>query len=274
MLWKTDRVGSFEDFVRYLKDFLPSDGRDGRLFWFRGQGDAAWKLEPSLMRMLSHSTLAAREAAALEREALTAFCAKAHLFLSPSLVNKIYTTPCWWAVMQHHGAPTRLLDWSASPYVAAYFAALHNPRADGVVWMFCRNRLKEYFSHRHGTPPDFSTTDAAAWYEDKLEELCGNNAVAPLEFQYVTSERIAAQQGRFTMCFDVRQEHDCVIGQIGEGCEHVRRIAIPAEKKAEFLLRLREMNITGASLFPGVDGLGQAVSEIVSVGSAAKPGIR
>src|SRR5215472_16784682 len=39
----------------------------------------------------------------------------------------------WLALMQDHGAPTRLLDFSWSPYVAAFFA-LHNATSDGVIW--------------------------------------------------------------------------------------------------------------------------------------------
>jgi len=66
------------------------------------------------------------------------------------------------------------------------------------------------------------------------------------------------------MCFNVAQEHDCVIGQIGP--ENVRKFAIQNKQKPEFLLRLREMNITRPALFPGVDGLGHSAKELISLG--------
>jgi len=51
--------------------------------------------------------------------------------------------------MQHHGAPTRLLDWSTSIYVAAYFAVIEQPNADGVIWIVhldtVRNRMIEKY---------------------------------------------------------------------------------------------------------------------------------
>jgi hypothetical protein len=37
-------------------------------------------------------------------------------------------------LMQHYKAPTRLLDWSYSPYLAAYFACSSNPNIDGAIW--------------------------------------------------------------------------------------------------------------------------------------------
>ena len=55
--------------------------------------------------------------------------------------------------------------------------------------------------------------------------------------------------------------------------QYVRKIVIPPKQKPEFLLRLRTMNITGASLFPGVDGLGMAIKELVSLGRFYKKAV-
>jgi hypothetical protein len=205
----------------------------------------------------------------LEKQALKAFQSKAHLFVSPHLLEKVRTIPCWWALMQHHGAPTRLLDWTVSPFVAAYFAAQQDGiKQSGSVWCFCSRKLRKTFEAQYGPLPDFASGEAPRWYERKLEELCEQKLVIPLVFAHPSSDRMVAQQGRFTMCFKVHQKHDCIIEQIG--AKHIRRILIPHDKKPEFLLRLRDMNITGAALFPGVDGLGQSVRELVSLGTHYK----
>jgi hypothetical protein len=192
------------------------------------------------------------------------------MFVGAPLLSKVWTTPCWWALMQHHGAPTRLLDWTASPYVAAYFAAHHcGEEQDGVVWCFCAKLLRQEASRLcGGAPPPFEHKDAPAWYRKALDNFSTAAVFMPLEFNFASSERCAAQQGKFTMALDVKAEHDQIIARAVRGS--ARKIIIPFGLKSKFLLRLREMNITGAALFPGVDGLGQSVTELVSLGALCR----
>ena len=167
--------------------------------------------------------------------------------------------------MQHHGAPTRLLDWTLSPYVAAYFAARQDgANRPGAVWCFCAKTLQQSFEANHKPLSAFEETRAVKWYTSNLKKLRKEALVVPLDFNYSSSERMAAQQGRFTMCFKLQQKHDCIIGQIGQ--DYLKKLLIPHESKPDFLLRLRDMNITASALFPGVDGLGHSVRELVSLG--------
>jgi hypothetical protein len=270
MAWETCEVESFEQFVKALADVMPATTANDRLYWFRGQSNSNFDLEPAFLRNSSGLNLSRTDAVGLESEALKAFQSRAHLFVSPHLLQKVRTIPCWWALMQHHGAPTRLLDWTVSPYVAAYFAAQQDgEKKAGTVWSFCSGKLRESFESDYRTKlPDFESDEAPPWYEQKLEELCEKPLVIPLTFNFASSERIVAQQGRFTMCFKLQQKHDCIIEQIGS--KYIRKLLIPHDKKPQFLLTLRDMNITGAALFPGIDGLGQSVRELVSLGAHYK----
>jgi hypothetical protein len=264
--WETHKVDSFEGFEKEIRDLTPGDLTLREEYWYRGQSDATWGLQPSFMRSCCKLGLSNVDLADLEYVALNAFKWTAHLHVKPDILEKVRTIPCWWSLMQHHGAPTRLLDWSLSPYVAAYFAVLQEGSgAPGAVWAFCCYQLRQAYETRDPGEPirSFEDDDAADWYETRIRLLKGRDIVLPLSFSLASSERIVAQQGRFTMSFNNNASHDCMISQIGK--TYLRKIEIPHEKKPEFLLRLRTMNITGASLFPGVDGLGMSMKELLSL---------
>ena len=283
-VWNRHRetVDNLEQFVQKVAPMAPDSQDYGArgLYWFRGQTRVSWGLEPSFMRMTRNLTKDAALAIALERAARSEFMSKAHLFVDPGPLGKVKTLPCWWALMQHHGAPTRLLDWSASPYVAAYFASHQDGSdSDGVVWCFCHRRLGEKFEEEYGQPlPDFTKTEtedltgALTNLHNRLQDPTARPLVAPLEFSFFTSARMSEQQGRFTMCLRIHQDHDCIATKVPE--THLKQIIIPYARKPAFLAELRRMNITAAALFPGVDGLGLSVAELTSLGSHFDDAVR
>src|SRR5438034_6041654 len=98
MTWQEKKVADLGDFIAALADIMPSTSMDRRRYWFRGQPDAKWGLAPSFMR--SRPTgIQAGDAISLEDAALKAFKSVAHFFVSPPLLSKVRTKPCWWALM-------------------------------------------------------------------------------------------------------------------------------------------------------------------------------
>ena len=98
---------------------------------FRGERDERWPLYSSLSRYLQNFGVAREAWPEQEARILRIFKRKAHQFLDkPPDADDDFQ---WMALMQHHGAPTRLIDFTWSPYVAAFFA-LERTLADGVVW--------------------------------------------------------------------------------------------------------------------------------------------
>ena len=75
---------------------------------------------------------------------------------------------------------------------------------------------------------------------------------------------MSAQQGGFSVCGNPLKDHIVATAEnIDEGqhAEILQKIVIPVNLKSTFMLRLHQMNITARTLFPGIGGLGESLSE-------------
>ena len=85
---------------------------------------------------------------------------------------------------------------------------------------------------------------------------------------------MTAQQTLFSLSRWVLADHGAIIGDavsqeqgIGKPV-HFCKVVIPRQSKLQFLRRLHQMNITGSSLFPGIDGLGRSLSELTKIAAS------
>lgn len=120
--------------VAELLRCLSEDVQANQACWYRGHDVHNWKLLPTLARNPDHL--------AAELDLLGKFQQDASLLLVHSTLNQEWQ---WLMIMQHHGCPTRLLDWSESPLVALYFAVANKDHMneDGALWMLLPHRLNE-----------------------------------------------------------------------------------------------------------------------------------
>jgi len=254
--WTTVRINDWRSWQDAVEGYdLSEQSNPG--WWFRGQADSDWTLEPSLRRAIKGLDSAYARAHGIELGALRRFQDRAHLFLPSDGVDRSkWKLPAWWALMQHFGCPTRLLDWTESPYVALYFAAISETQADGALWAFPASLVSTNVSSRYG-PLEHQVWDG----EDGLFEA----AVYPA-YLLSHNDRSASQQACFTVCVDIFAEHSKAIETAVDDIAHtlaLTKLIIPRERKLDFLSRLRTMNITAASLFPGLDGLGRSAAEYI-----------
>ncbi len=252
--WHQQRLSRWADFVAFVESLVLNEQGDAG-WYLRGQSDESWGLRPSLLRYLGK--VAVERALGIEFGASRRFISQYHLHSAAHSSDMSKWSPiAWWMVMQHHSCPTRLLDWTLSPYVALYFAVDQLPESDGAVWLFPSAALGNLTATRYGR----LQPDSGKQLESKDVE-----AVYPVEAA-VHSRRSATQQAVFTVCTHVLADHGDAISRAFVGQEDRRplnKVIVPASLKNEFLSRLTAMNITASSLFPSLDGLGRAACNYI-----------
>ena len=218
-------------------------------FAFRGLSDSSYRLETTLMRL-------GGQYVALERHLLRNFKKYAHrnIVERDSLWH-------WLSVAQHYGLPTRLLDWTYSPFIAMHFATCNIDKydVDGVIWAV--NYVKA-----HELLPNM--------LKDRLEEEGANVMTVGMLSEVVNSlsefDRLA--NDKVTIFFEPPSIDDRIVNQhafcsvmsdpsmaledwleVHPGTS--RKIVIPGALKWEIRDKLDQANVNERVLFPGLDGL-------------------
>ena len=115
-----------------------------------------------------------------------------------------------WAYMQHHGCATRLLDWTASAYIAAYFAVCEFPDKPGALFIIAPGPIETY-RRRQGHLPEPTE-------EDLLSDT-GPNCVTFFS-SHIRPLRAVTQQSHFSAALDLTIPHDTYILQ---ACSDMQR---------------------------------------------------
>lgn len=258
MSWNEIVIGSWSDLARRIEG--RGIGRETDPGWqFRGQADASWDLKPSILRLFERGRISRNKAHGIECGVFRRFVAQARIHFGAHVpADNGGPDPVWWMLMQHHSCPTRLLDWTDSPYVAAYFAVEQSLDKDGAVWVFPSSPLDTYTEKQFGHRTDvlqgdgfFSATPIPAVYP-----------ILGIEH----NARSLAQQGVYTVSSDIMADHGALIQAAlnqTKWAQHLAKLIIPSRLKHEILCQLRAMNITAAVLFPGPDGVGRSAAEYV-----------
>lgn len=218
------RADSWHDFIAW------TDRHTGARWVFRGLGDAAFTLRPGAGRVRSYR---------LERE-------RAVLEIFERRSREFITVAGWdqWDLLtlaQHHGLPTRLLDWTSNPLIAAYFAVAGAARQDAG--------------------PPLAAARIVAWpvppnqVVDREIET-DPFALASLRFLMprALTSRVAAQGGLFSVHPEPTQPWLEPLNA------PTHMFDIPAEFRAYFQRRLFYLGIDWQRVMGGLDGLGRRLA--------------
>lgn len=202
--------------IHSVKDFLSHvDRRNKQGVLYRGQSNAEYKLIPSLGREVSDS-------ARIEHNMLSIFESEYRQFTSFECKTRWELL----ALAQHHGLPTRLLDWTLSPLVALFFAVKDLREHDASVYIM--EHSKWIYGDR--TSKEFPESVEESWVYMPIH-------VTP---------RLRAQQAVFTVQPDVHKELQV---------DTLEKLTIPNEFLAQIRWELMTYGISHKVIFPDIDGL-------------------
>ena len=254
---------------------------------FRGHAVAGWRLEATLERATTQLVAAAigttfhisrqrLKPEVHEKELLLDFQRAAHQYIAPIPGDDEVLD--WLALMQHHGAPTRFLDWTRSPYVALYFALERaQPKQRSAIWAINREWMERESAiaiKKHDARcPDPADLKAMCRYISGILFDAKNPAVIVPANPMRMNHRMTAQQGHFLCNLSHGESFDVSLFRMlrnsRTSAPPVRKLAIEQEHRIPMLQELRRMNIHSASLFPGLDGFARSLGVQLEIGLEA-----
>lgn len=249
-------IATIQDFTLMVteQDYRADLGRHRNLFIYRGEPDASFTLSTSLRRHCKDKS------SFLEPPMLLNFT-KYAILEEPSIENSIWNQMI---LGQHHGLPTRLLDWSFSPMTAVHFAVTEKDledmdKHDSVVWRIDIHELHDMLPRKYlNIIEKYNTT---VFSVDMLSEVCRSvhqydedmkdHSMVIIEPPSL-DPRIVNQYSFFSVIPDKMVD-------IEKFLEQRTKLTVRYVIKKELRWRIRDMldhlNITERIMYPGLDGL-------------------
>lgn len=213
--------------VESFQDLFSKFAADHPATIYRGVSDASYQLETKFDRFCRGSGCARGDkcertvetVSACERALLAGFRIRAGSFL----VHYPRSEWEWLSLAQHHGLPTRLLDWTDNPLVAAFFACRHQTTTDGAIYRLVGKG---------------AFIDTTSTHDPFTNNITPGKRLLPVHI----TNRIVAQSGLFTVrSFDSQSRYQ------------INKIVIPAKLKVTIIRSLNEYGTNEFSMFPDLD---------------------
>lgn len=273
--YKSDQLKCWDDF--HIKAQEMHKNSSEKKWIFRGHTAPRKSLKSSLERAVEYYPEHLQKKNKAEDRLLREFKRRYHQYSSDAPENSDYLE--WFSIMQHYGAPTRLLDFTYSIYVAAYFALEHT--GEGPFEIFAvdlnwaiRESLKNikrkasekiYLNSNNFLPELIENTEEHRQaFKDIFIKNTSINFVCPIN-PFRLTERISLQNGVF-MCpgnVDAAFEENLESMKGWDKKDNFRILSLNFDKNKEEISvargHLYNLNITCATLFPGLAGFAKSL---------------
>ncbi|MGQ7938243.1 FRG domain-containing protein [Paraburkholderia sp. D1E] len=260
---KEKRVSSMVELAHEL-NALPNP------YVFRGQADAAWKIESTLERLLGNGW-SADLARKCEDHSLNSFKSKYRIYCGGE--HRPESKLAWLSVMQHYGVPTRLIDFTTSPYIALYFALeSYDPRSGRDFSIFYLNysdlmeRSIDYIRAR-----DRMFNETRVSINEKQDEIFEtvidrySYDIAWVSEPVEANVRIDRQMGTFLISGGLnRRAMEIISSDVYDGVD-MAKIVIPASLYEGAVVALRKMGINSKTIYGDLGGLAKSIKMEMSV---------
>jgi hypothetical protein len=234
---------------KYFHDYIRQEFLDLPNFVWRGQRDAAWSLVSSLDRLLTPYSGKTKQQVASRHLGRFQLASRGRRGPNPARINDENE---WWAIAQHNGMATPLLDWTESPFVALYFAFEKDaapPSGKRAVWALggITDKNEAIRSAHTGSDPP-PTLDI----------------VRPLQDD---NSRLVSQSGLFTRVPIGTTVDNWISANFADEATAARlvKISMPNTDRSECLRTLNRMNINHLSLFPDLFGAGKHCNNALQI---------
>lgn len=250
-------VSSIDELMHEL-NVLPNN------YVFRGQSNAKWGLGSTLERIIGNKW-SAQQARKFEDYSLNIFQSKYHIYSGTEHVPKSKLS--WLSVMQHYGVPTRLIDFTTSPYIALYFALeTYDPLSGDDLAIFAIDYsaiMEKSIGYIRSKDKLFvETRTTINGNQDKIfDEVVDRYSydIAWITEPIELNARIDRQSGTFLVSGNLEKTIDSIINQpLYEQC-HKLKIKIPHNLYEPIFVALRKMSINSKSIYGDLSGLAKSI---------------
>ena len=258
--WKTTVLDS-EDAI-----FGTLDALRERRWLFRGHPQRRGGLGPTIDRAPRH-TLSRAQKLLLERKSIETFRSSARFFADQGEKAAMSLDPVALMVLRHYGVPTRLLDWTMSPWVAAFFAASTDSREDGEIWCFDEPSYQPLGAEQWRRSPE-TTADGSGDAEMFRAEMTMFSEAEPPDwfvcgFYPAGFPRQNAQSGAYSMTSRFGRDHASAIADLLQDDARFHLYIVAASLKRALRQALRKRHgVWRGSLFPDSAGAAATANEV------------